>query len=855
MRKLLFSLLVTVALLLGNQSYAQKGVAINTTGADAANSALLDVSSLTKGVLIPRMTAVQRTAILSPAKGLLVYQEDGTEGFYYFDGTAWTRLSSGTYTETDPVVKAINGVVKSNGTTVSAAVAGTDYLTPTGSAASLTNFPTLNQNTSGTAANVTGIVAVANGGTGATTDAAAFDALSPMTTQGDVIYGGTGGTGTRLAKGTAGQVLTMNSGATAPQWSPPAIGTVTGVTGTSPIISSGGTAPVISLGTVPVAKGGTGSTIQNFVDLSTDQTVAGNKALSGNTTVGGTLTVFGATTLTAATMITTATASQALFTNASKNVVSNPITGTGNVVMSNSPTLVTPTLGVASATSVNGLTPTALATGFTLSGGTVSETLTVPSDATVSGTNTGDNAVNTLYSGLTSNATHTGDAEGATALTVKKINGVELSGLATGILKNTTTTGVPTIAVAGTDYLTPTGSAASLTNFPTLNQNTTGTAANVTGTVAIANGGTGATTDAAAFDALSPMTTEGDVIYGGTGGTGTRLAKGTAGQVLTMNSGATAPEWSAPSAGAVTSVTGTAPISVATGTSTPVISLGTVPITKGGTGATTAIYALNALLPNQFGNDGKFLYTNGAWTSWVSPGNTCFINGGNAFVMTATIGTTDAYGLNFKTNNVNRITIGSTGSVALPAFTTAGVVHNDATTGVLSSSLIVNNDIDAAAGIADTKLATISTDGKVSNSATTATSANTSSAIVSRDLSGNFSAGTITADLTGNATNVTGTVAIANGGTGATTSANAINALLPAQTGNTGKYLITNGSAASWAAAATGTVTNVTGTAPISVATGTTTPAISISAASTSASGNIPRVIDKLETLDRKSVV
>jgi hypothetical protein len=278
---------------------------------------------------------------------------------------------------------------------------------------------------------------------------------------------------------------------------------------------------------------------------------------------------------------------------------------------------------------------------------------------------------------------------------------------------------------------------------------------------------------------------------------------------------------------------------VATGTSTPVISLGTVPITKGGTGATTAIYALNALLPNQFGNDGKFLYTNGAWTSWVSPGNTCFINGGNAFVMTATIGTTDAYGLNFKTNNVNRITIGSTGSVALPAFTTAGVVHNDATTGVLSSSLIVNNDIDAAAGIADTKLATISTDGKVSNSATTATSANTSSAIVSRDLSGNFSAGTITADLTGNATTVTGTVAIANGGTGATTAPTAINALLPAQTGNTGKYLTTNGSAASWAAAATGTVTTVTGTAPISVATGTTTPAISISAASTSAAGSM----------------
>jgi len=64
------------------------------------------------------------------------------------------------------------------------------------------------------------------------------------------------------------------------------------------------------------------------------------------------------------------------------------------------------------------------------------------------------------------NATHTGDATGATNLTVVGINGTPLSGLATGILKNTTSTGVPSIAVAG--------------DFPTLNQNTTGSAAKLT---------------------------------------------------------------------------------------------------------------------------------------------------------------------------------------------------------------------------------------------------------------------------------------------------------------------------------------------------------------------------------------
>lgn len=64
--------------------------------------------------------------------------------------------------------------------------------------------------------------------------------------------------------------------------------------------------------------------------------------------------------------------------------------------------------------------------------------------------------------------------------------------------------------------------------------------------------------------------------------------------------------------------------------------------------------------------------------------------------------------------------------------------------GSATISGIVNAEIDASAAIADTKLATIATAGKVANSATTATNANTASAIVARDASGNFTAGTIT---------------------------------------------------------------------------------------------------------------
>jgi hypothetical protein len=84
----------------------------------------------------------------------------------------------------------------------------------------------------------------------------------------------------------------------------------------------------------------------------------------------------------------------------------------------------------------------------------------------------------------------------------------------------------------------------------------------------------------------------------------------------------------------------------------------------------------------------------------------------------------------------------------------SGTVVSTADTGTVTSTMILdgtilNADINASAAIVDTKLATIATGGKVSNSATTATNANTASAIVARDASGNFTAGTITAALTG----------------------------------------------------------------------------------------------------------
>jgi hypothetical protein len=152
------------------------------------------------------------------------------------------------------------------------------------------------------------------------------------------------------------------------------------------------------------------------------------------------------------------------------------------------------------------------------------------------------------------------------------------------------------------------------------------------------------------------------------------------------------------------------------------------------------------------------------------------------------------------------------GTADLPVIATGAI-----TSAKILDGEIVNADISTIAAIEDTKLASIVTSGKVSNSATTATNLNTASAIVARDGSGNFSAGTITAALTGNASTATklaapkningvpfdgssditiyassgtlsGTVAVGNGGTGATTltgiiKGNGTNALTAATAG------------------------------------------------------------------------
>lgn len=73
---------------------AQQGVAINTDGSSPHASAMLEIKSTNRGLLIPRMTSGERGAIVSPALGLLVY-ETTTNAIWAFNGTIWIQLGGG----------------------------------------------------------------------------------------------------------------------------------------------------------------------------------------------------------------------------------------------------------------------------------------------------------------------------------------------------------------------------------------------------------------------------------------------------------------------------------------------------------------------------------------------------------------------------------------------------------------------------------------------------------------------------------------------------------------------------------------------------------------------------------------
>ncbi len=313
--------------LFGRESFAQ-GIGISESSITPNANSILELRSTLRGFLAPRMTTIQRGVLgaIPPAAGMLVYDTD-TKSFWYYDNGGWNAIAAGTSVGTvtnfsagtlsplfttsvatstsTPVLSFVltNAGAYSifgNNTNASAAPA---YFTPTLASGLFQNQGTTTTVLHGNAAgnpswgqvglttDVTGALPIGNGGTGQITKAPAFDALSPMTAGGDLIYGGASGTGTRLANGAAGQVLQSNGTTLAPTWG-----------GGSGLASFRTQATAASTLTLVVgdayAQQFTGSTAAQIVKLPTTSVAAGQSFLiMNNSTVPITLQSSGANTI------------------------------------------------------------------------------------------------------------------------------------------------------------------------------------------------------------------------------------------------------------------------------------------------------------------------------------------------------------------------------------------------------------------------------------------------------------------------------------------------------------------------------------------------------------------------------
>jgi hypothetical protein len=251
--------------------FAISQVAINTTGLAPNSSAMLDVESTTKGVLIPRMTQAQRTAISSPATGLLIFQTDNTPGFYFNSGTPvaplWTILitSSSTlsYVDLTSTQTAAGAKTWSNLATFNAGI------TAAGAAVNLnasSNFATnINTGTS------TGAVNIGNGTTGGNVISIGNTVLATGITQ-------RVGTGNFSLDGVAGSTYSIGASTTT--------GTInlggTAQTGTITLGSSSG-ANILNI------ANGSGATTLNLGNVQTAGSInLGAAMTTGTITIGGT---------------------------------------------------------------------------------------------------------------------------------------------------------------------------------------------------------------------------------------------------------------------------------------------------------------------------------------------------------------------------------------------------------------------------------------------------------------------------------------------------------------------------------------------------------------------------------------
>ena len=221
-----------------------------------------------------------------------------------------------------------------------------------------------------------GTLAVANGGTGQTTASAAFNALSPITTTGDLILGNGTNSATRLAIGANGYILSSNG--TTASWQPaPAGGVTTFAGGTTGLTPASATSGAITLaGTLAVANGGTGltaGTSGGILAYTATGTLASSALLAANALMVGGGAGVAPSTVTTGTGVVTAlgvnTGSAGAFVvnggalgTPSSGTVTN-LTGTASININGTVGATTANTGAFTTVSATGVITSTLATG------------------------------------------------------------------------------------------------------------------------------------------------------------------------------------------------------------------------------------------------------------------------------------------------------------------------------------------------------------------------------------------------------------------------------------------------------------------------------------------------------------